>query len=110
LVHRHVDAFTDRHPGIRAMRQLCLPKNRLFARVSLDVLLDHMLARNWSRYADEPLGAVADRFYAAIGARRTDLPDSLNTTIDRMRRHDWLRSYADPESVDAAVARIAQRL
>lgn len=110
LVHRHVDAFTDAHPRVRALRRLCQPKNRLFARVSLDVLFDHVLARSWSRYALEPLGAVADRFYAAIEARRAGLPDALNITIDRMRRYDWLRSYARPESVDAAVARLAQRL
>ena len=110
LVHRHVDRFTDTHPRIRALRRLCQPQHRLLARVSLDVLLDHVLARHWSRYTQEPLGAVADRFYAALASMHASLPQELVDVAGRMRRQDWLRSYTHADSVDAAVGRLAQRL
>lgn len=110
LVHRHVDTFTDGHPEVRAIRRLCRPPYRLFARVSLDVLFDHLLAQDWSRYSDQSFDRVVGRFYEAIASLRGALPDRLVPVIDRMLGHDWLRSYAQPEAVDAAVARLAARL
>ncbi|MBD8525868.1 ACP phosphodiesterase [Pseudomarimonas arenosa] len=109
-LHRYIDSYTDRHPEVRAARHCCRAPLRLFARIALDVYFDHLLARRWSHYCDEPLDQFAARFYRALGACSAQLPLHVQVVISRMRRHDWLHSYRHFEAVQRAVAAIARRL
>ena len=111
LLHRRIDAFTDAHPAVTALRARFPEGRRRYAGIALDVYFDHLLARDWSRWTpQEPLQAFTARAYAMLDARFDALPPRLQAIAPAMAANDWLGGYRYRASVDRAVARIAQRL
>lgn len=110
LVHRQVDRYTDDHPQVVAARALFAPGLRRYAGIALDVYYDHCLARDWTRYADEPLDDFNTGFYRYLLSRLDALPPRLRAIAPRIAAHDWLGSYRERGNVDLAVSRIAARL
>lgn len=108
--HRKIDTFADTHPITRASRNRVGPQRRRFAGIIVDVCYDHFLARDWHRFADEPLAAFVQRVYADLEGSRNQLPDSVDRVLNRMISYDWLNSYYDIENVGVALDRIAGRL
>ncbi|MEA2329190.1 MAG: acyl carrier protein phosphodiesterase, partial [Thermoanaerobaculia bacterium] len=49
--HRRVDAFTDSHPDVAAMRRILVPEHGHYSRVIVDIFIDHFLACSFSDYA-----------------------------------------------------------
>jgi acyl carrier protein phosphodiesterase len=108
--HRRIDTFTDAHPMVRASRKRVAPAHRRFAGVLTDMFFDHFLARDWADYADEPMPAFTRRVYDLLDAHHAVLPDRLQRIAPHMRRGDWLGSYAQLASIEAAIDRLGTRL
>ena len=66
-LHRSIDVFTDAHPLVDQSLSRFTQTRRRYAGIVLDVFFDHCLARDWARYADQPL----ERF---IGQRQLGIP------------------------------------
>ncbi len=109
-LHRHIDRFTDSHPDVRSAIQLFAPPRRRFAGIVLDVFFDHMLARRWESYSDEPLRSFIDRFYRALAAHEGVMPDRLREIAPYIIEQDWLGKYTEMAGVEWAVSRMSQRL
>ena len=109
LRHRRIDGYTDRHPKVTAARALFGPLRR-YAGIALDVHFDHLLARDWPRWSDEPLPAFTTRVYRVLERHDAVLPPRLRAIAPRMAAHDWLGSYRHRGTVDLAVERTATRL
>jgi acyl carrier protein phosphodiesterase len=110
LMHRRVDAFTDRHPLVLEAKGLFRQETRRFAGIALDVFFDHQLAKHWRRYSEVPLTSFAREFYASLSERRGNLPARLESAITPMIQYDWLSSYADFDVVEPVLKRIGMRL
>ena len=50
-----LDRYTDDHPSVAALRSRFPDGHRRYAGIALDVYFDHLLARDWSHWSDEPL-------------------------------------------------------
>jgi acyl carrier protein phosphodiesterase len=112
LLHRHVDVVTDAHPVVREALASCfVPARRRFAGIALDVHFDHVLARRWSEFGDgRPLVTFTHRVYDALDRFDEPLPPDLALLARRWRQHDGLAAYADRDTVDFALDRLAGRL
>lgn len=109
LLHRAIDRYTDAHPTVRASCALISPARRRFAPILVDVFYDHFLACHWTRYAELPLGDFTQQVYATLLPEIAGYPERLQRMLPRMAAEDWLASYAEIESVDAALHGIARR-
>jgi len=109
-LHRHIDRYTDSHPAVRNAVQLFAPPRRRFAGIVLDVFFDHMLARSWHTYSEEPLRVFIDRFYRALAAHEGVMPERLREIAPYIVEQDWLGKYAEMDGVAWAVSRMSQRL
>lgn len=109
-IHRLVDAYTDAHPATRAARLLFAPAHRRFAGIVLDVYYDHLLSRHWPRFCDEPLAAMEERFYLALGRHQALLPPRLAAVAPRMIAQRWLSGYGSIQGFERTVERLAARL
>jgi acyl carrier protein phosphodiesterase len=109
LLHRAIDRYTDAHPIVRASCALISPARRRFAGILVDVFYDHFLARHWQRYTAQPLEDFTRQVYATLAPHTASFPERLQRILPRMAADDWLASYAEIESVDAAVHGIARR-
>jgi len=109
LLHRAIDRYTDAHPIVHASCALISPARRRFAAILVDVFYDHFLARHWRRYADQPLEEFTQQVYATLLPHAASYPERLQRILPHMAANDWLASYAEIESVDAALRGIARR-
>jgi acyl carrier protein phosphodiesterase len=108
-LHRAIDRFTDRHPLTLASRALVSEERRRFAGILVDVFYDHFLARHWPRFHPLPLARFTQTIYDALLPRRSEFPERLQRILPWMVRDDWLASYADLASIDAALHGLARR-
>ncbi|QID16598.1 DUF479 domain-containing protein [Nitrogeniibacter mangrovi] len=110
-LHRAIDAFADRHPAFQASRARVSDARRRFAGVMVDMFYDHFLAAHWDAYhPDEPLPVFAMRQYALLNEHRHRLPEAARPVVARMSAHDWLTAYAEANTIELALDRIAARL
>lgn len=109
LLHRAIDRYTDAHPTVHTSCALISSARRRFAGILVDVFYDHFLARHWLRYTEQPLEDFTRQVYATLLPHTASYPERLQRLLPRMAADDWLASYAEIESVDAALHGIARR-
>ncbi|MNF71102.1 ACP phosphodiesterase [Pseudomonas sp. Irchel s3b6] len=108
-LHRHIDAFTDRHVLVDvALSRFTLTRRR-YAGIVLDVFFDHCLARDWALYADSSLAHFTADVYRVLAAE-PQLPGRLAQIAPYMAADDWLGSYRDFAVLDQVLRGISRRL
>lgn len=109
-LHRAVDRHTDAHPQVVAARALFDPPLRRYAGIVLDVWFDHLLARDWPRYADGSLHAFSQRVQDLIDRRAAVLPPRMQGFARYLRAHDLPEAYRDEATIAASLEGLSQRL
>ena len=107
---RRVDARTDHHPLITAVRGRFAPGARRYAGIVLDLACDHALARDWPRHTEESLDGFCLRAGAAIeeAAHWFRLAGGRSSSAESFAA--LLRSYQHADGIDLALRRIATRM
>lgn len=108
-LHRQIDVFTDRHPLVDASLARFSTTRRRYAGIVLDVFFDHCLARDWTQYADRPLGQFTTDVYRVLTSER-QLPERLAKIAPHMVANDWLGSYQQFEVLEQVLRGISRRL
>jgi acyl carrier protein phosphodiesterase len=108
--HRQVDSFAQNSTDFRRSKRRIAAEFGHYRGILVDVYYDHLLARNWDRFADRPLEVFARQVYRSIEDHRHLLPADFRRVAPRMIEHDWLVSYRDPAAVGRALERLGQRL
>jgi acyl carrier protein phosphodiesterase len=109
-LHRAIDTFTDSHPEVRAARERMPAPFRRYAGILLDVWFDHLLARDFGSWSDDPLADFSDRYRAELHAAEAILPEGLKRFLSYMDRHELPAGYAKIDRVAGAFAGLSQRL
>lgn len=109
-LHRRIDAATDRHPRIVALRERYPDGARRYAGILLDLVADYVLIRQWSQHSTEPLDAFCRRCGVAIEAAAPWflLGGGHRSTAAQFAR--LLESYGEVAGIDRAIRRTAERL
>jgi acyl carrier protein phosphodiesterase len=94
ILHRHIDTFTDAHPVYRKSKHRLHEKYGHYSGVIMDILYDHFLAKNWSRYSDEKLVHFAEKFYQSLQNNYEVLTEKTKKMLPYMIARNWLVSYA----------------
>jgi acyl carrier protein phosphodiesterase len=109
LEHRHIDAYTDTHPEIGALRRIIAAEQGHYARVIADMFIDHFLVNEWSRYSRETLPDFLRRVFASLDPFLDAMPDGLRRLYPRIRDERWLLSYGDVEGIRGALYHMSRR-
>ncbi len=108
VLHRRVDHFTDHHPAVQPLLAALPPGFRRYGGILIDIYFDHLLARHWATWHDEPLPTFAARMMAAA---RIEWPDWAPFAAERLAHlPEVLAGYAEPAGVARALARTDARL
>ena len=109
-LHRRIDAATDRHPHMVALRQSYPDGARRYAGIVLDLVADYVLIQQWSRHSAETLDgfcgrcgeaiAAASPWFLLAGGRDSSAPDFAHL----------LHSYGEVAGIDRAIRRTSTRL
>lgn len=108
-MHRAIDSFTDSHPQVIRSKSRLGRGGRLKG-VVIDIAYDHLLARNWHKYARIPLPAFIDAFHARSSVTPADYPEPARLFLLRLVRSGHLRDYVSLTGVERALHRIDGRL
>lgn len=107
--HRRVDAFTDTHPLFARSKQRVFAAHGRFSGIVVDMLYDHFLARDWTRYHPLPLRAFAGGVYRDLASHLHLMPEPMPGIVGVMARQDWLCAYADPAGLALTLERMSRR-
>lgn len=94
LLHRYIDTFTDAHPIYRKSKHRLHEKYGHYSGVIMDIVYDHFLAKNWSKYSNEKLENYADNFYKLLQDNYEILTEKVQKMMPYMIARNWLVSYA----------------
>jgi acyl carrier protein phosphodiesterase len=108
--HRAVDRFTDAHPAFRRSRARLAGVLRLGRGVAVDLLYDHLLARDFRAWTGDELAGFARYAYAGVARHATALTPELRALLPRIAQEDWFGSYATVDGVRGALARMERRM
>ena len=109
VLHRAIDTFTDAHPTFRQSTSKLHKTHSQYSGVIVEVLYDHLLAKNWADYHEQPLAQFVQNFYAMIQANFGLLPARIQRMTPYMIADNWLMSYATVEGVDKILGQMNMR-
>lgn len=98
-MHRAIDVFTDEHPIFRESKRRLDPKYRLYRGVIIDLIYDHFLAKNWSKYSSTPLGIYSQEIYDLLSENYDILPEKAQYLLPYMTKQDWLYNYSTIDGI-----------
>ncbi|GAA0247668.1 ACP phosphodiesterase [Rhodanobacter caeni] len=109
-LHRAIDVYTDAHAEVLAAKARLPPPYRRYAGILLDMWFDHCLARDFSRWSDQPLALRSAALRGLLRREQPRLPPGLRRFSAYMEQNDLPAAYADRTVLGQALAGIGQRL
>ena len=109
-MHRAIDTFTDEHEISANCRAMIRNVAGKFSGVALDILYDHVLAKNWSSFSTKPLNEFAQDIYRRIDARYEELTMENRILMGHMKQHNWLVGYASVEGTQRSLTGMSKRI
>lgn len=109
-LHRKVDAATDRHPIMQALRARFGEGQRRYAGIVLDLAADHALARQWPAYHRETLPDFALHCGVDIEAAARWFERGGAKALRAAPFAELLCSYGDDAGIQRAIQRTSTRL
>lgn len=106
LLHRNIDSFTDAHPTVHKSTARLHKNYSHYSGVIVDILYDHFLAKNWSKYHNQPLDEYVQNFYELLRNNFTILPARIQRMMPYMIADNWLLSYASVEGIGKILAQM----
>lgn len=110
MLHRRVDAATDRHPQVRAARAAFAPGARRYAGIVLDLAYDYVLAQDWPRYSPESIEDFTRRASQDVAASADWFEHAGRTAPRAAAFAELLLSYRTAAGIEHAARRTAARL
>ena len=95
LLHRFIDSFTDHSTHTIDAKQLFAPKYRKYAGIVIDIVYDHFLASNWSKYSFEPLEEFIANFHDLLLRSNEMLPKEVQDFVPKLIQNERLYSYRE---------------
>lgn len=109
IIHRNIDAFTDKHPVVHRSKLLFTKKYHKYAGVVIDIMYDHFLTREWDFYSRRPLESIIYQFYRAMVNNYHILPDKVKERIPFFIINNWLESYKTTNGLRSVFKALSKR-
>ena len=110
LLHRHIDTYTDAHKTVRQSTKRLHEKYGHYSGVIVDILYDHFLAKNWSKYSNIPLDEYVENFYDTLEVHYDILPLRIQKMLPYMMTDNWLLSYASIKGITRVLNGMNRRI
>ena len=108
-LHLAIDHFTDTHPVVARACARFPSSHRRVAGMLVDVMFDHLLARDWESLMGGALEPFTHEFYREAGQAGA-LPQHVRDILATMAAQDWLSGYATWFGVEMTLLRMSRRM
>lgn len=109
LLHRAIDTYTDFHDVFRQSTKRLHQKYHHYAGVIVDIIYDHFLAKNWSKYSEENLDIFINRFHQSLEENYAILNPKIQEMLPHMIQFNWLSSYQTVEGIHHILTQMDKR-
>ncbi|MCC5864777.1 MAG: DUF479 domain-containing protein [Wenzhouxiangella sp.] len=109
LLHRRIDAWSDRHPALGRFLERLDPPWRRYGGVISDVLFDSVLSRHWKRFGPESMPDYARGIDALLARHAQALPPRLALFAAWARQHRLWQRYDDRDMLAMIFQGLARR-
>ncbi|MFH7018817.1 ACP phosphodiesterase [Flavobacterium sp. FlaQc-47] len=109
ILHRSIDTYTDSHDVFRQSTKRLHEKYHHYAGVIVDIVYDHFLAKNWTKYSDEKLEDFINRFYTSLHTNYDILTEKTQSLMPYMIERNWLLSYQTVEGIKNILTQMDRR-
>ncbi|PXY41374.1 DUF479 domain-containing protein [Flavobacterium cheongpyeongense] len=109
ILHRFIDTYTDSHVVFRQSTKRLHEKYHHYAGVIVDIIYDHFLAKNWTKYSDEKLEEFINRFYNSLHHNYSILTEKTQSLMPYMIERNWLLSYQTVEGIHQILTQMDRR-
>jgi acyl carrier protein phosphodiesterase len=109
-LHQFIDRYTDSHPVVHrsiARLQGAFP---LVGGILIDIMYDHVLAREWDRYHYQPLESFTAEIYDDLAWYAGHLRGDAAEAVLWLAREDRLTSYRQAESIRMVLQNISRKI
>ncbi|MGG7035677.1 MAG: ACP phosphodiesterase [Flavobacterium sp.] len=110
LMHREIDTFTDNHPIFKKSTKRLHDKYHHYSGIIIDIFYDHFLAKNWTKYSDEPLDVFVDNFYSSLKTNYDLLSERTKEIMPYMIEQNWLYNYRTTEGIARILIQMDNRI
>ena len=108
-LHRKIDRFTDSHDMFSSGRRRLAKHHGKYAPVVLDILYDHLLAKNWKRYATQSIEEHAEQTYSYFEKHADVFVENNFIHLPKMINHNFLESYVHEDKVRYVLQQMDKR-
>lgn len=108
-IHRAIDSFTDQHPLTLHAKHYFKAASGLYSGVFVDLVYDHFLATDETRFTAESLHSFARNVYSVIRKQEEALPPAFMKMFGYMEEYDWLYGYYYVEGIARSIRGLVQR-
>lgn len=109
-LHRTIDSYIDHHPKVVQLMHVLYPELPKVTGIAIDLFFDYCLAKNWTKYHDQPLQDFLDQFYNYQPIHWIEYSDEFKELILQMRKHRWLDHYPTFYGLQKACEGVSRRL
>lgn len=109
LLHRFIDTYTDSHDIFRTSTKRLHERYHHYAGVIVDIVYDHFLAKNWTKYSDEKLEDFIHRFYNSLHENYDILTEKTQGLMPYMIERNWLLSYRTVDGIHQILTQMDRR-
>ena len=93
MLHRKIDAFTDRHETVKKSTVRFKPCYQRYASVVVDVIYDHYLAKNWQNYSNIELSKYVTDVHTYFLKHYFTLPNRVKGFLPFLIKSRRLENY-----------------
>jgi acyl carrier protein phosphodiesterase len=109
--HQQIDRLTDSHELLLPLREHLRPTFRKTTPLVVDMMLDHHLAKHWSKYHVQSLSTFSSQTYQALNRfDELDFPERFSRTLYWMTEYNWFVSYRSEAGILRAIEGVARRI
>ncbi len=103
LLHRQIDSFTDNHLKFREAKKLLVPEVGLYSGIVIDLIYDHLLAKNWDEYCTRSLREYTKWVHAVLLSNYFHLPKRVQGFLPFLIQNRRLESYATVRGIQKSM-------
>lgn len=109
LLHRRIDAFTDKHKIVHQSMSYFAPKYHKYAGIIIDILYDHFLANNWEKFSPQPLVDLKENIFECLKRNYAILPERVQFFVPSFIQNDWIDIYTSTDGIINVLLRMSNR-
>lgn len=109
-LHRNIDRFTDSHENVLKAIRIFREQQGMFSPVVVDMVFDHLLAKNWMYWSDQKLEPYTQHLFTRLNEHSHLIPSRGHIFFPHMSEYNWLLHYSKPQGLHRALSGLDRRV